>query len=556
MSSSVVRHRVTTANLLEYASKNRNDGFFNDLTIFAEDEIIPANRLVLSCCSKYFEGMFKTILRNENIIEFEAVDGATMKALIDFIYTGSITINEQNVMNLLSGAEYLKFDEVKTFCFEFLRLNFRPDHSTNILKIANLSNNENFKNEIKEYISTNFEKVVETDEFKALSKDDLIFFISELDHFLAKETSIYQAITLWTRHNEEVRGTEFYELIKMFNLDRFIIDFFEKSVLEENSSSPLSNLNNEKHSFLPFRDCKISRESESLESQIISMGGSCTNQNVTVVFSLSQKTSQIYPKFAAGKDHHCSVKLDDHIYTVGGRLMHCNSSFEITNEAVKINLRSKNEKWERVTSMNLKRISMGASVFRDTLFVAGGGDEKNIITAKTEFYVPAINNWISGSPLLQRRYGHALVSCNGYLYALGGWGDGKFLSSVERLENLNCKWKNIAPMQTPRLYLAAVPFNGFIYAIGGKSNEKDFSTLKTVERYDPALDQWENISEMNIARRGLAACVLCGKIYVVGGLDAERNTVKEMECYEPIERKWNIVGSVADNLKYHTLVAV
>ena len=40
----------------------------------------------------------------ENTIEIETVDGKALKTLIDFIYTSSITINEQNVKDLLSGA--------------------------------------------------------------------------------------------------------------------------------------------------------------------------------------------------------------------------------------------------------------------------------------------------------------------------------------------------------------------------------------------------------------------------------------------------------------------
>ena len=90
MSNSIIRHRVVNPNLLEYANKNRDEGFFSDVTIKVGTENIPANRLVLSCHSKYFEGMFKTsILNSDNVIEIRAVDGATMKAVMDFVYCGS-----------------------------------------------------------------------------------------------------------------------------------------------------------------------------------------------------------------------------------------------------------------------------------------------------------------------------------------------------------------------------------------------------------------------------------------------------------------------------------
>ena len=139
MSASVTRQRIVNVNLLEYANKNRDEGFFSDVTIVTGNERIPANRLVLSCYSTYLEGMFKFQERNftkENIIEIETVHGITLKALIDFIYTGSITINEQSVKDLLSGAHYLKLDDVKQFCFEFLQSHITADNALDILKAA------------------------------------------------------------------------------------------------------------------------------------------------------------------------------------------------------------------------------------------------------------------------------------------------------------------------------------------------------------------------------------------------------------------------------------
>ena len=151
MTNSVTRQRVANISLLEYAHKNRDEGFFSDVTIVAGNERIPANRLVLSCHSPYFEGLFKFQEKNykmENIIEIETVDGQALKALIDFSYTGSITISEQNVKNLLSGAEYLKMHKIKQFCFEFLRSNITVNNLLDIRKMAHHYNNEGLMKEI------------------------------------------------------------------------------------------------------------------------------------------------------------------------------------------------------------------------------------------------------------------------------------------------------------------------------------------------------------------------------------------------------------------------
>ena len=439
MTFSVTRRRVTNANLLEYASKNRNEGLFNDVTFIAGNEMIPANRLVLSCHSKYFEGMFK--LTHENVIEIEAVDGTTMKALIDFIYTGSITIDDRNVESLQSGAEYFKINEVKQFCDEFV---------------------------------------------------------------------------------------------------------LEKSKLQD--------------SFAHFKTTSLNKEVEMKDdiwkSHLIRLGGLKERKKVNVVLSLSQDTHREYADFDVRLGSHCSLMLNDHIYTMGGRYKR-GDDFYTTNEVVKLNLKDENAKWEKVVSMNKKRYTMGASVYRDTLFVAGGSDQNFNSIASCEYYVTESNKWKYAHPLIQCRDAHALVSCDECLYALGGYNtdDYEYLASVEKLTHLDGEWQNIQPMQTPRQWFPAVNCNGVVYAIGGQSGKENSAVLKSVEKYDPAGNQWKYVSDMNIARSSHAACVLRDKIYVAGGLQVAVKNVKEIECYDPVNDAWSIVGNAINVLRNHTLVA-
>ena len=116
-----------------------------------------------------------------------------------------------------------------------------------------------------------------------------------------------------------------------------------------------------------------------------------------------------------------------------------------TNEVVKLNLKDENAKWEKVASMNKKRYVMGASVYRGTLFVAGGRDQNSNSIASCEYYLTESNKWKYAPPLIQCRDGHALVSCDECLYALGGYNtdDYEYLSSAERLTDLDGEWQNV-----------------------------------------------------------------------------------------------------------------
>lgn len=56
----------------------------------------------------------------QKYVDIECIDKNSMNNLIEYIYTGTIVINNENVGNLLAAANYLQIEDVKLFCLEFL----------------------------------------------------------------------------------------------------------------------------------------------------------------------------------------------------------------------------------------------------------------------------------------------------------------------------------------------------------------------------------------------------------------------------------------------------
>ena len=86
---------ASTNILQQYADAKRTAGLFNDVTVQAEGESIPANRLVLACYSKFFESMFLSRMKEQyqSKVEIHQFDGKIVKSLIDFMYSGKIDID-------------------------------------------------------------------------------------------------------------------------------------------------------------------------------------------------------------------------------------------------------------------------------------------------------------------------------------------------------------------------------------------------------------------------------------------------------------------------------
>ena len=547
--TSVTRHRDVTPNLLQYANQSRIEGHFNDVTINVGYQRIPANRMVLSCHSVFFEKMFKCNMKEkyEHNVEIERVDGNSVENLIDYIYVGSIDINEDNVMELLEAADYLQMEEAKGFCFEFLESTIKPDNWLDILKAVATYRGDKIKDQVYHYISTHFDDITQTDDFKALSCDELKDCITNLDRNKMIETSVYQGIMIWIKHDIDARKAKLLDVLQLLLVDKlpyeFLSDILNDDLIENNFDC---------HKFL-FKTHLKNLQTEKQGSKLISIGGANTPSTITEAYDLHGNKTSGYPDFPVNVSGHALLKMGGYIYSIGGKENKAETS-EIMKNVWVCPVKDQCKNWIKVAPMNDERWLMGATVHNDNLVVAGGGDGSRRLDS-TEFYEVPLNKWKTISSMKQSRSGNALVSCKGCLYTVGGWDGENYLSSVERLGDLNSKWVESPPMQIPRRWLAAVSCNNVIYAIGGQCGMERSSTTKSVEKFDPDDGKWVLVKEMNVERCAHAACVVDGKIYVVGGFIGKK-FVKSVECYDPSLDTWTIVEKTENELYFHAIVSL
>ena len=283
-------------NLLQYAEENRKEGSFNDVTINVENQRIRANRMVLASCSLYFEKLFKTEMKEkyQPTVELHDINGAAVKILIEFIYTGSIDINNENVLDLLSTADYLQVDEAKQFCFEFLQTIVTPDTCFTILTVAQLHQHKELRENALQCMKDNLKDIhFDSD----LTKNDLITCISKMKGSgsnQAKESTIYQAIISWVKSDEETRKDNFLELLFLVDFTKLAVDFIEEVILREELVT--KNLACLGLATKMFSDAsKTDRIKRSGATTVVSFGGDKTPSRVTEIHSFIDEPPKEYP---------------------------------------------------------------------------------------------------------------------------------------------------------------------------------------------------------------------------------------------------------------------
>ena len=543
----VTRFRETSVNLLEYAKANRDEGVFNDVTLQFGNFSIGANRMVLACSSTYFETMFKSKMkeRYESNILITGVDGKIADTLIDYIYNGQITIDHDSVMDILAGADYFQLDEVKQFCFEYLINRISLDNWYDVQTAAKLYRSDQLHEQVSEFITNHFDKIALTLDFKTFTKNDLLAFVSNLNRSQINESSIYQAFMNWIKHSEQERKNDFSDLFQLIDLNRLSLD-----ALQNISSENLihENITCAKSVMLLFSKLMTEIEMKQNESKIIMSGGIENPKKVIEIFNCNCIEPKKYPDLPHDVLGHCLLKLKDVVFCIGGKSLA--DEPELYNTVYQMKLSDTNLKWSDVVPMNEKRGLFGAAVFCDHLVVAGGGNGKDCLSS-IEYFDGSSSGWQMGPPMQEKKFFFSLVECNDNLFAIGGQDENdESLFCVERLESLDGQWEFVAPMLTKRIAVAGVSLNGCIYAIGGQSEDNE-SVEKTVERYDPKLNEWSYVCQMSYGRSWAGACVLNGRIFVAGGVDNDGELVKNIECYDPTENRWEIVRlSWNDGIRY------
>ena len=79
-----------------------------DVTLACEGLQLKAHKMVLSACSPYFQAMLYNTPDRHPIVFLRDVRYEEMKALLEFMYRGEVSVDQENLSSLLKVAEGLK----------------------------------------------------------------------------------------------------------------------------------------------------------------------------------------------------------------------------------------------------------------------------------------------------------------------------------------------------------------------------------------------------------------------------------------------------------------
>ena len=96
----------------------RRNQSFCDVKVVVKDRELTAHKAVLAAASPFFLSLLTSDMREskEHLIriELEEATASLMEDVLQFVYTGNVSVAEENAHNLMATADYLLLPGLKT----------------------------------------------------------------------------------------------------------------------------------------------------------------------------------------------------------------------------------------------------------------------------------------------------------------------------------------------------------------------------------------------------------------------------------------------------------
>nr|CAB3259663.1 kelch-like protein 18 [Phallusia mammillata] len=526
----------------------RRLGKMCDVTLKVDDTQYSAHRIVLAASIPYFNSMFTSdmVEAHKNEILIQGIEEHALEALINYAYTGSITVDSRTVQSIMVGANFLQLDVVKDFCCDFLKKQLHPNNCLGIRQFGEMLMCMPLVEKANSYLHQHFVEVSKSEEFLLHTKESVINILSRNELHVKSEEQVFYAAAAWVKHDFENRSSFMQDLLQQVRLPLLRPEFLSDVVQTDQAVKCCLKCRDlvdkaKDYHLIPDRRSEFPpnivrpRYCSEILDMIFAVGGLTsagealnTVEKYTpivgrweLVASMRTCRSRVGVAVLAGQlyavggydgtnrlntveiylpdtDEWCDIKPmqekrsalgcvahDDQLFVCGGYDGIASlSSCEV--------YRPHTQAWDKVANMNKSRSAAAVAVFESSVYVLGGHDGLSIFNS-IEFYDQKQDKWCLSVPMLSKRCRHGVASLQGRMFVFGGYDGQKFLNSVEVFDRVTNQWCFLAPMSLRRSRVGVAVSGGKIYALGGYDG---CSNLNSVEMYDPETNSWKQSDRM------------------------------------------------------------
>ncbi|XP_028300577.1 kelch-like protein 30 [Gouania willdenowi] len=551
-------------NILEGLSSLRSHPKLVDVTLSAGGRDFPCHRSVLALCSTYFRCMFSGDFL-ESIaarVELHNVDPDILGFLLDFAYTGKLTINQSNVEGLICTSSQLQFQTVRSVCSRYLQHQIDATNCLGILEFGEIHGCPEVVAKASAFLLENFEAVQQGEEFLILERNRLVKCLSDERLQIRSECMRVEAILKWVEHHKDSRLCHLPELFTLSRLSLLSLEYLASNLLKnslvQNSPSckeAVENICREKLDSAAddLERLNVQSPQPNLQEVLFVMGGRSLEDSDDEddsdededrdpelqrhlpkncgFYNTKTKQWHMLPDFPnPNKWGYSMVSLNNDVYVTGGS-RGANTNTWSTTETWKYITRE--GRWVTIAPMLRPRTNHTSATLNGEIFVIGGTTLNRV---EVEHYDPYTDSWALTCPALKYVTNFTATACHGKLYVIGSCAVKYNALTMQCYNPVTDNWINICSPFIPK-YLSSprsVCMDGTIYLVADNT--------KKVYSYDPDENIWQKVQLLQVLHENGSLVTLNGRLFITGGhwKGMEGDYGVEVEVFNRASNSWEV----------------
>ncbi|XP_071378173.1 kelch-like protein 10 [Centroberyx affinis] len=521
----------------------RLEGKLCDAVIRVDDVEFNAHKIILCSCSSYFRALFTHgwTSQEQRLYNIPGVSADMMRLLVEFAYTRSVPVTEENVEELLAAADQLCVMGVVRTCCEFLEEQLCPENCIGIWKFVDAYYCPDLRRKAFRFILRHFEEIAAaSEEFLTLSLQQLADILERDDLSVRQESTAFEAVLHWIGHSPEERKGHISVLLPKVRLALMTAEYFMNNVknntlVKDNTECKPVIIN----ALRAIYDLTINRPSSPdvhplsrprLPHGVLLAiggwsGGSPTN-GMEAYDPRADRWVNVTDDSESPRAYHGAAFLDGVVYCVGGF-----DSVEHFNSVRKFDLGTR--AWHQAAPMYERRCYVSVAVLNGHIY-AMGGYNGHVRHNTAERYDPKTNQWTVLPPMHEQRSDANATTLYGKVFICGGFNGNECLATAECYDPETNRWTLIADMRSRRSGVGVIAYGEHVYAVGGFDG---VNRLSSVEAYNPLSNTWHAVPSLLQERSNFGIEVVDDQLFVVGGFNGFSTTFS-VECYDENTGEW------------------
>lgn len=434
------KDKELASSLLVQLNLLRKDRILTDVVLCSEDTEVPCHRNVLVSSSPYFRAMFCSNFQEsvQPRVVLKGVAPEVLSAVVDYVYTGAISITVELVLPLMQVSSMLQYGRLFEACSTFLQTQLGADNCLGMMRLGEVLHCTSLHQKACEVAACCFPAMAASDDFPGLSLAELTSVLGD-DRLCAGEEQVFETMLAWIKHDPPARRSALHDLFRKLRLRHihptYLFQFVAGDPLVR--SSPL-----------------CSELIEAVQRLLFSMGTAPRPDVIEDVWDSPRREA-------------CREAL----VLIGGR----KNGRQTSREALLFD--EGTQQWQKLAKLPVRLYRASYTCVERVLYVLGGlvSNASHTGTPTNGVYTLSLNTnqWRAAEPMLAPHYAHQSVSYLHFVFTLGGVAtDGQLCGAVERYNTMFSQWEAMAPMPTPVLHPAVAAHDQRIYVFGGEDAEQ------------------------------------------------------------------------------------